>query len=103
MDVGRLALGRQERENRHVSGIPAAHDLITNLAPGVTPLLERQRPAMASFTAAFDGSWGDPNLLLRVGVANLMTCVFGDIVKSKFKGDAILWNRKSGRQIADHL
>ena len=43
LDVGRLALGRiHERENRHVSGIPAVHGLATNLALGVTALLERQ-------------------------------------------------------------
>ena len=42
-DVGRLALGRiHERENRHVSGIPAVHGLATNLALSVTALLERQ-------------------------------------------------------------
>src|SRR5215467_3255922 len=43
LDVGRLTLGRiHERENRHVSGIPAVHGLVTNLALGVTALLERQ-------------------------------------------------------------
>jgi hypothetical protein len=43
LDVGRLALGRiHERENRHVSGIPAVHGLATNLALGVTALLKRQ-------------------------------------------------------------
>jgi hypothetical protein len=43
LDVGRLALGRiHEREDGHVSGIPAVHGLVTNLAPGVTPLLKRQ-------------------------------------------------------------
>ena len=43
LDVGRLALGRiHEREDGHVSGIPAVHGLITNLAPGVTPPLKRQ-------------------------------------------------------------
>jgi hypothetical protein len=43
VDVGRLALGRiHEREDGHVSGIPAVHGLVTNLAPGVTPLLKRQ-------------------------------------------------------------
>src|SRR5437016_871791 len=31
-----------ECEDRHVSGIPAAHGLVTNLALGVTALLERQ-------------------------------------------------------------
>lgn len=29
-------------ENRHVSGIPAVHGLVTNLALGIAPLLERQ-------------------------------------------------------------
>ena len=44
LDVGRLALGCiDEREDGHVSGIPVAHGLVTNLALGVTPLLERQR------------------------------------------------------------
>ena len=43
LDVGRLALGRiHEREDGHVSGIPAEYGLVTNLALGVTPLLERQ-------------------------------------------------------------
>jgi hypothetical protein len=43
LDVGRLALEHiHERENRHVSGIPAVHGLVTNLALGVTALLERQ-------------------------------------------------------------
>ena len=43
LDVGRLALGCiDEREDGHVSGIPAAHGLVTNLALGVTPLQERQ-------------------------------------------------------------
>src|ERR1700751_4148230 len=43
LDAGRLALGRiHEGENRHVSGIPAVHGLATNLALGVTALLERQ-------------------------------------------------------------
>jgi hypothetical protein len=43
LDVGRFALGRiHEREDGHVSGIPAVHGLVTNLAPGVTPLLKRQ-------------------------------------------------------------
>ena len=43
LDVGRLALGRNhEREDGHVSGIPAVHGLVTNLALGVTALLERQ-------------------------------------------------------------
>jgi hypothetical protein len=42
-DVGRLALGCiHEREDGHVSGIPAEHGLVTNLALGVAPLLERQ-------------------------------------------------------------
>ena len=31
-----------EREDGHVSGIPAVHGLVTNLALGVTALLERQ-------------------------------------------------------------
>ena len=43
MGVGRLTVGCvHEREDRHVSGIPAIHGLATNLAPGITPLLERQ-------------------------------------------------------------
>ena len=43
LDVGRLAVGCvDEREDGHVSGIPAIHCLVTNLALGVTPLLERQ-------------------------------------------------------------
>jgi hypothetical protein len=43
LDFGRLALGRiHEREDGHVSGIPAVHGSVTNLAPGVAPLLERQ-------------------------------------------------------------
>jgi len=43
LEVERLALGRiHEREDGHVSGIPAVHGLVTNLAPGVTPLLKRQ-------------------------------------------------------------
>jgi hypothetical protein len=43
LDVGRLALGRNhECEDGHVSGIPAVHGLVTNLALGVTALLERQ-------------------------------------------------------------
>ena len=43
LDVGRLTLGCiDEREDRHVSGIPAVHGLVTNLALGVTALLERQ-------------------------------------------------------------
>ena len=41
LDLGRLALGRiREREHRDVSGIPAVHGLATNLALGVTALLE---------------------------------------------------------------
>ena len=44
LDVGCLALGRiHEREDGHVSGIPTVHGLVTNLALGVAPLLERQR------------------------------------------------------------
>ena len=44
LDVGRLTLGCiDEREDGHVSGIPAVHDLVTNLALGITPLLKRQR------------------------------------------------------------
>ena len=43
MDVGRLTLGYiDEREDGHVSGIPAVHGFVTSLALGVTPLLERQ-------------------------------------------------------------
>ena len=43
LDVGRLAVGCiHEREDGHVSGIPAVHGLVTNLALGVAPLLERQ-------------------------------------------------------------
>ena len=43
LDVGRLAVGCiHEREDGHVSGIPAVHGLVTNLALGVTALLERQ-------------------------------------------------------------
>ena len=43
MDVGRLTLGCiDEREDGHVSGIPAVHGLVTNLTLGVTPLLKRQ-------------------------------------------------------------
>jgi hypothetical protein len=43
LDVGRLTLGRiHEREDGHVPGIPAVHGLVTNLAFGVTALLERQ-------------------------------------------------------------
>ena len=43
LDVGLLAFGRiHEREHRHVSGIPAEHGLVTNLALSVTALLERQ-------------------------------------------------------------
>src|SRR5262249_10669281 len=43
LDVGRLAVGCiHEREDGHVSGIPAVHGLVTNLALGVTPLLGRQ-------------------------------------------------------------
>jgi hypothetical protein len=43
LHVERLALERiHEREDGHVSGIPAVHGLVTNLAPGVTPLLKRQ-------------------------------------------------------------
>lgn len=38
-----LAVGCiQEREHGHLSGVPAVHGLMTNLALGVTPLLERQ-------------------------------------------------------------
>src|SRR5262249_36564608 len=43
LDVGRLAVGCiHEREDGHVSGIPAVHGLVTNLALGVTSLLGRQ-------------------------------------------------------------
>ena len=58
LDVGRLAVGCiHEREDGHVSGIPAVHGLVTSLALGVTPLLERQpsrrhpifRPAIGTF------------------------------------------------------
>ena len=43
LDLGRLTLGCiDEREDGHVSGIPAVHGLVTNLALGVTPLLKRQ-------------------------------------------------------------
>jgi hypothetical protein len=43
LDVGRLALGCiDEREDGHVSGIPTVHGFATDLALGVTPLLERQ-------------------------------------------------------------
>jgi hypothetical protein len=43
LDVGRLAVGCiHEREDGHVSGIPAVHGFITNLTLGVTSLLERQ-------------------------------------------------------------
>jgi hypothetical protein len=43
LDVECLALGCiHEREDGHASGIPAVHGLVTNLAPGVAPLLERQ-------------------------------------------------------------
>ena len=43
LDVGRLTLGCiDEREDGHVSGIPAVHGFATNLALGITPLLERQ-------------------------------------------------------------
>ena len=49
MDVGRLTLGCiDEREDRHVSGIPAVHGFVTNLAFGVTPLLERQMEPSSS-------------------------------------------------------
>ena len=42
-DVGPRAVGSiDEREDGHVSGIPAVHGLVTNLTLGVTPLLERQ-------------------------------------------------------------
>jgi len=43
LDLGRLTLGCiDEREDGHVSGIPAIHGLVTNLGLGVTPLLKRQ-------------------------------------------------------------
>ena len=43
LDVGRLAVGCiHEREDGHVSGIPAVHGFVTNLALGVTAPLERQ-------------------------------------------------------------
>ena len=43
LDVERLAVGCiHECEDRHVSRIPAVHGLVTNLALGVTTLLERQ-------------------------------------------------------------
>ena len=43
LDVGRLAPGFiYEREDGHVPGIPAVHGFVTNLALGVTALLERQ-------------------------------------------------------------
>ena len=42
MDVGRLAGCIHEREDGHVSGIPAVHGFFTNLTLGVTSLLERQ-------------------------------------------------------------
>ena len=43
LDVGRLVLGCiHEREDGYVPGIPAVHRLVTNLALGVTALLERQ-------------------------------------------------------------
>ena len=41
LDVGRLTLGCiDEREDGHVSGIPAVHGFATNLALGTTPLLK---------------------------------------------------------------
>ena len=58
LDVGRLTLGCiDEREDGHVSGIPAVHGFATNLALGITPLLEGQsgrrhlifRPAIGTF------------------------------------------------------
>jgi hypothetical protein len=43
LDVERLTLGCiDEREDGHVSGIPAVNGLVTNLALGVIPLLGRQ-------------------------------------------------------------
>ena len=43
LDVGRLTLGCiDEREDGHVSGIPAVHGFVANLTLGVAPLLERQ-------------------------------------------------------------
>ena len=43
LDVGRLTLGCiDEREDGHVSRIPAVHGFATNLALGITPLLKRQ-------------------------------------------------------------
>ena len=50
-----------EREDGHVSGIPAVHGFVTNLALGVTALLERQTsrrhlifgPAIGTFDHRF--------------------------------------------------
>ena len=62
LDVGRLTLGCiDEREDGHVSGIPAVHGFVTNLALGVTALLERQTsrrhlifgPAIGTFDSIF--------------------------------------------------
>jgi len=42
-DVGRLAVGcLHEGEDRHISGIPAVHGLVTHFALCIAPLLERQ-------------------------------------------------------------
>ena len=62
LDVRRLTLGCIDaREDGHVSGIPAAHGFVTNLALGVTALLERQTsrrhlifgPAIGTFDHRF--------------------------------------------------
>jgi hypothetical protein len=71
LDVECLALGCiHEREDEHVSGIPAVHGLVTNFALGVTPLLKRQTsrrhlifgPAIGTFEDdhRFTGAYGCP-------------------------------------------
>jgi hypothetical protein len=43
LDVGGLFVkGIDEREDRHVSGSPAVHGSIANMALGIAPLPERQ-------------------------------------------------------------
>ena len=60
LGVGLLAVGRiHEREDRYVSGSPAVHGLVTNLALGIAPLLERKTSRRHLIFGAAIGTFED--------------------------------------------
>jgi hypothetical protein len=57
--------GADERKERHVSGIPAVHGSVTDTAPGIAPLPERQTSGRHFVFSPAIGTFEDYHFQIR--------------------------------------